>query len=356
MKLLRDEPLAPHTTLGVGGSAAYYARAESIQDVGEAAELAHELHEPLLVLGAGSNLVIADAGVDALVVDMALRGRELRSESGVVRLTAAAGEDWDELVRFTTEQGLQGFECLSGIPGRVGATPIQNVGAYGQDVSETIQRVQVYDRLARDVLWLERDACEFGYRDSRFKSREPGRYVVVAVDYALAPGAPPALRYPELLRELAKRGESSPGVGAVRSAVLAIRARKSMLLDARDENRRSCGSFFVNPVVSAADLERVRSRAGVDPPSYEQADGRVKLSAAWLIERSALSRGHRAGNVGLSTRHALALVCHDGASANELVAFARGVQARVAEHFGVTLLPEPTLWGFSTLERGLPAS
>lgn len=354
MKVLRDEPLAPRTTLGVGGAAAYYVRAESVDDVAGASDLATRLGKPLLVLGAGSNVVAADAGVDALVLDIALRGRELREQPSAVHLTAGAGEDWDALVFFTIEKGLQGFECLSGIPGRVGATPIQNVGAYGQDVSETIRRVKVYDRVRRDTLWLEHRACEFGYRDSRFKSREPGRYVVVAVDYALRRGAPPAIRYPELEREVATKDNGVHELASVREAVLAIRARKSMLLDARNENARSCGSFFTNPVVTSADFERLRGKAKVEPPSYPQADGHVKLSAAWLIEHAGFQRGFRAGNVGLSTRHALALVCHDGASARELTAFARDVQARVAEYFGVTLLPEPTLWGFSTLARGLP--
>jgi UDP-N-acetylmuramate dehydrogenase len=310
---------------------------------------------PVRVLGGGSNLVVADRGVDGLVLRVALRGVETREAGGDVLLTAGAGEPWDDLVRLAVARGWAGLECLSGIPGLVGATPIQNVGAYGQEVSQTITAVRAVDRASGAVVTLAPAACGFGYRDSRFKSREPERHVVLAVSYRLRPGGPPAVRYAELARALEARGLASPSLADVRDAVLAIRRAKSMVLDAADPNGRSCGSFFVNPIVGAAEAARVAAAAG-DPamPRWPEADGRVKLAAAWLIERAGFRRGDRDGPVGLSTRHALAVVAHDGAAARDVVAFARRVRDAVERRFGVRLVPEPVFWGFERVTDGLP--
>jgi UDP-N-acetylmuramate dehydrogenase len=301
---------------------------------------------PFRVLGGGSNVVVADEGVDGLVVRMALRGVRVEAGGDRVVVRAAAGEPWDALVALAVARGWAGVECLSGIPGLVGATPIQNVGAYGQEVSETIRAVRALDCATGRVHTLDPGQCAFGYRDSRFKSAEADRWVVLAVEYRLAPGGAPAVRYAELAEHLETRGIRRPTLADVRASVLAIRRAKSMVLEPGDENRRSCGSFFTNPVVSAELADRVQALVG-DPamPRWPQPDGRVKLAAAWLIERAGFPRGYRQGPVGLSTRHALAIVAHEGASARDVVALARRLQAAVEARFGIRLTPEPVFWG-----------
>jgi UDP-N-acetylmuramate dehydrogenase len=303
------------------------------------------------VLGGGSNLVIADEGVDGLVLKIGLRGIATRAAGDVIEVTAAAGEPWDALVRHTVERGWAGLECLSGIPGLVGATPIQNVGAYGQEVSDTVTMVRVLDGETGQVVTLGPADCGFGYRDSLFKSRAPGRYVVLAVTYRLAPGGAPNVRYADIARELEARGVAGPSLSEVRETVLKVRRAKSMVLDPGDPNARSCGSFFLNPIVDAAALAAIDARAtGLSMPRWPQPDGRVKLSAAWLIERAGFTRGQADGPVGLSTRHTLAIVCHDGARARDVVAFARRVRAGVERRFGVRLHPEPIFWGAPGLD------
>ena len=347
LPIVENASLASRTTLGVGGPARWLVKARDEAAVIEALDWAAARGVTVRVLGGGSNVVVADAGVDALVIQIALRGMETRADGAAVEVTAAAGEPWDDLVRHTVERGWAGLECLSGIPGLVGATPIQNVGAYGQDVSQTVTSLRAVDRRRRRPVTLTAADCRFGYRDSLFRSGEPERYVVLAVTYRLAPGGAPTVRYAELERHLAGRGLAAPTLADARESVLAIRRAKSMVLEAGDENRRSCGSFFVNPVVPAADAARVAALAAPNGsmPQWPEADGRVKLSAAWLIERAGFTRGERAGSVGLSTRHTLAVVCHDGARAADVAAFARRVRGRVAERFGVRLAPEPVFWG-----------
>ena len=300
---------------------------------------------PLRILGGGSNVVVADEGVGGLVVKIALRGLTERLVDAGVELTVGAGEPWDDVVRHAVERDWAGLECLSGIPGLAGATPIQNVGAYGQEVSDTIVAVRALDRDSGALVTLDASACAFRYRDSMLKSGAPDRYVVVSVTYRLTPGGRPRIRYADLERHLAMRGVAAPSLADVRDSVLAIRRTKSMVLDAADPNRRSCGSFFLNPVVAPEISDAVEARAG-DPamPRWPEADGRVKLSAAWLIERAGFTRGQRQGAVGLSTRHALAIVCHDGAAARDVLAFAHRIQGTVEERFGVRLTPEPAIW------------
>jgi UDP-N-acetylmuramate dehydrogenase len=245
----------------------------------------------------------------------------------------------------TVERGWAGLECLSGIPGLVGATPIQNVGAYGQEVSDTVVTVRALDTRSGVVTTLAAADCGFAYRDSVFKSGEPGRWVVLAVSYRLRPGGAPSLGYADVARYVAERGVSAAALGDVRNAVLAIRRSKSMVLDPTDPNRRSCGSFFLNPILDRAAADAALARAGdAAMPRWPQPDGRVKLSAAWLIERAGFERGQRAGPVGLSTRHTLALVAHDGARAADLLAFARHVRETVEARFGVRLTLEPVVW------------
>ena len=345
--------LASLSTLGIGGPARHYVRVESAEAVLEAARWAKTRSLPLLVLGGGSNLVVSDEGFAGLVLHVAIRGVDARPTDGAVELTAGAGEAWDPLVARAVAEGWAGIECLSGIPGLVGATPMQNVGAYGQDVSETITRVRAADLTGGAIVDLAAAECGFGYRDSRFKREDRGRYVVLAVTYRLRPGGAPSVRYPDIERALAERGVASPALSDVRQAVIEVRRRKSMVIDPADPNHRSVGSFFMNPVVGPARAEQIEAGLRRDGtlapadrmPSFPASDGRRKLSAAWLIERSGLARGHRRGNAGISTRHTLAIVNCGGATAREVVALAREIRDRVRERFGVTLVPEPVLVG-----------
>ena len=345
MKVAERVPLAPMTTLGVGGAARWFVDAADEAMVRAAHAWARQRGVPLRVLGGGSNLVVADAGIDALVVRIGLRGLVHRERGGAIELMAAAGESWDAVVAATVEHGWAGLECLSGIPGLVGATPIQNVGAYGQEVSDTVVAVRVLDTTTGEIAAVAAADCGFAYRDSVFKRETPGRFVVLAVTYRLRPGGAPTLTYGDVQRALA--GRAVPTLADTRAAVLAIRRGKSMVLDdPADPNRRSCGSFFLNPIVEAAQAAAVTARAGEPAmPRWPQPDGRVKLSAAWLIERAGFARGQRAGAVGLSSRHTLAIVAHDGARTRDVLAFARRVQETVEERFGVRLTPEPVIWG-----------
>jgi UDP-N-acetylmuramate dehydrogenase len=237
----------------------------------------------------------------------------------------------------------------------VGATPIQNVGAYGQEVADTIVRVRAYDRSTGQTVSLPSTACEFAYRDSVFKSGAPHRYAVLAVTFRLRIGAPPGVRYAQLAEHLRARGIREPSLLEVRESVLDLRRSKSMVYDANDPNGRSCGSFFTNPTVSSERLQELLRRCpDRAPPQFPQPDGTTKLSAGWLIEHAGFARGYRDGCVGLSTAHALALVCHPGARARDVVRLARQIQARVRDRFGLTLHPEPAFWGFSELDNGLP--
>ncbi|HVZ89563.1 MAG TPA: UDP-N-acetylmuramate dehydrogenase [Polyangia bacterium] len=339
-------PLAPLTTLQLGGPARHLVEATQESDIAEALRWATARALPVAILGGGSNLVIADAGFDGLVLRIATRGRRFEPGGDATLVTAAAGEPWDDLVAEVVARDLAGLECLSGIPGLAGATPIQNVGAYGQEVAETIHAVRVLERASGEVRELPAEACGFGYRDSAFK-RAPDRFVVLGVTFALRPGGPPALRYRELAEALA--GLPNPSLADTRATVLALRARKSMVIAPADPNRRSAGSFFMNPIVAARLASEVAARAGVadaEMPRWPAGAGRVKLAAGWLIERAGIAKGMRRGAVGVSTAHALALVHHGGGTTAELVALAAEIRNRVRDRFGVTLVPEPTFLGF----------
>lgn len=339
-------PLADHCTMGVGGPARYFVEARDEAAVLAAHEWAQARRVPIRVLGGGSNLVVADEGVEALVVKIALRGVNARLTDGAAELTAAAGEPWDDLVRDSVERGWAGLECLSGIPGLVGATPMQNVGAYGQEVGECVSNVRALDTATGRIVAFANRECRFDYRDSVFRSGEPGRYVVLSVSYRLRPGGAATVRYVDVEKALAARGIVSPTLADVRAGVLAIRRSKSMVLDPHDENRRSCGSFFTNPIIAGHAFAGVAARAGEAPmPRWPLPDGRVKLSAAWLIERAGFTRGLTDGPVGLSTRHSLAVVAHDNARAKDVLLFARRLQSAVEQRFGVRLTPEPVFWG-----------
>jgi len=354
LSVLDDVPLAPLTTLELGGSARHLVEAADDDTVVEALRWGEARGLPALILGGGSNVVIADRGWDGLVVRVATRGRHFAASSatsdGTVALTAAAGEPWDDVVADTVARDLAGLECLSGIPGLVGATPIQNVGAYGQEVADTIRSVTVVERASQRTLELAPAACAFAYRDSAFK-HDPDRFVVLAVTFALRPGGAPTLRYGELAETLA--GGAPPTLAQVRAAVLALRRKKSMVIVDGDPNRRSVGSFFTNPIVAEAEADAVAARAVAlgaiarpdEMPRWPAGDGAVKLSAGWLIERAGIRKGQRRGAVGVSTAHALALVHLGGGSTAGLLELAREVRDAVHGRFAMTLLPEPTMIG-----------
>lgn len=335
------ERLAEHTTLRLGGPAASYLRAETLEDLVGAVSAADEREEPVLVLGGGSNLVVGDDGFDGLVVEVATRGVESEGDAcGGAFVTVAAGEEWDSFVATAVAQGWSGVEALSGIPGRVGATPIQNVGAYGQEVADTVARVRTWDRVERRQRTFTAADCGFGYRHSRFKA-EAERYLVLDVTFQLrfgSLGAP--VQYAELARALGVEvGQRAPAAD-VRDAVLGLRAGKGMVLDPGDHDTWSAGSFFTNPFVAP---DQVPDGA----PRWEQPDGRVKTSAAWLIEQAGFAKGYgldvRGGRASLSTKHTLALTNRGDASTSDLLALAREVRDGVESRFGIRLVNEPVL-------------
>lgn len=345
--LAEDVPLAPLTTLGVGGPARYLARCRDVADLGAALALARERGLMTFVLGGGSNLLVADRGFDGLVVTIEDRTLAFEDEDGTVLVRAGAGLVWDELVVAAVERGLGGVECLSGIPGRVGAAPIQNIGAYGQEVAEAIDAVHAVEARTGEERRFSAGECGFGYRWSRFKGEDRGRWAVVRVDLRLPRRETGAVRY----RDLAQRFDGrEPSLLEVRREVLEIRRSKSMVLEEDDPNRRSAGSFFLNPFVGEAEVEKVRRRlgAGEEMPAWPAGGGRRKLSAAWLIERSGFGRGFSlpGGRAAVSSRHTLALVTREGARATDVVDLAVEIRRGVRAACGVTLTPEPVFVGF----------
>jgi UDP-N-acetylmuramate dehydrogenase len=345
-----DVSLSPLTTLGLGGPARRLVEARTDEEIVEAVAGADGRGERLLVLGGGSNVVVSDAGFDGTVVRILNRGVAASPAGERTRLDVSAGEPWEDLVRHSVAAGLAGIECLSGIPGLAGATPIQNVGAYGQQVSDTIASVRAYDREARSIVELGHGRCEFGYRTSIM--RHSDRYVVLGVSFVLerSPLARP-LRYPELARALGTEVGGRPPLGAVREAVLALRRGKGMVLDPDDPDSRSAGSFFLNPVLSAEEFAALERRAAARLggstrlPAWPEPAGRVKTSAAWLIEHADFHRGYDRGSVGISSKHTLALVNRGGARTSDLLALARELRHGVQEAFGIALDPEPTFVG-----------
>lgn len=339
------------TTLGIGGPARYFAEVSSTDVLLAGVEWARSRNKPLFVLGGGSNIVVADAGFSGLVLRVSLRGVQTRVNGDHAVVTAAAGEEWDPLVSHCVARNWGGFECMSGIPGRVGATPIQNVGAYGQETSDTLVSIEALDLATGRLSEMSARDCELSYRNSRFKVRDRGRFIITRVAYRLAINPKPVLRYAELQRYFADRQISEPSLADVREAVLAIRRRKAMVIDVTDADSRSVGSFFVNPTVTNAEYETIRRSAAAgsgsqEPPAFPASDGRVKLSAAWLIERAGIKRGFILGNVGTSTKHALAIINRGGGTAAEVVELKERIQKRVFAEFGVVLTPEPVFVGF----------
>lgn len=342
-----EQALARWTTLEVGGPARFLFTCLGVDDVRHGLRFAREHRLPHLILGGGSNLLVSDDGFPGVVLRLADYRLEVEpGEGDAVHITAGAGVPWDELVAFAVAENLAGIECLSGIPGTAGAAPVQNIGAYGQELSETLTAVDVLDADTLETTRLEADALGLGYRTSHFKERWGQQRVVTAIHLTLRHNGAPAVRYPELRAALP---DNAPDLDAVRRTVLAIRRRKAMVLSPQGRDRRSAGSFFTNPIVPAAQLEDVttllRERAD-QLPRYPQPDGRFKLSAAWLIEAAGFSRGFTLGRAGLSSRHTLALINRGGARAEDLIALAALIRRAVHNQFGVILHPEPNLVGF----------
>ena len=347
MQILEQVPLAPMTTLQVGGAARYFANAVTVADVCQAVDWAKSRQFPLFVLGGGSNLVIADRGFSGLVLHIGIGGVERLAENGKQVWEAGAGVAWDALVGQAVAANCAGLECMSGIPGTVGGTPVQNVGAYGQEVSETIAEVQVLDLRDGQLRSLCNQACGFAYRSSIFNTGDRGRYIILKVAYALQAGGEPTIRYRDLQAHFATQPATRrPTLVDVREAVRKIRRSKAMLIEEGDEDARSAGSFFKNPVLDAAEFGRVAAGAGGTLPSYPAPGGGFKIPAAWLVEYAGFHKGYTRGRVGLSRKHALAIVNRGGATAAEVIALQDKIRRAVQEKVGVTLLPEPVFVGF----------
>jgi UDP-N-acetylmuramate dehydrogenase len=413
MILMENKPLAPFTTFGIGGPARWFVEAQSEEEIVQAAAWAEERGVRLFVLGGGSNLLVSDAGFDGLALRVGLLGivasatpdeAESSTDADRVIYQAAAGEDWDRFVERTVQDRCAGVECLAGIPGTVGGTPVQNVGAYGQEVASAIERVRAFDLVERRFVEFHAAECGFGYRRSRFNTMDRERFIVTRVDFRLSPGGAPSLRYAELQRAILEGGAKSVelSVAEVAAAVRLLRRSKGMLIVEGDPDCRSAGSFFKNPVVSGAEVRRIAEKSGLEPPCYlveagaelasraslashpshffidkprrightdsshyEKSIGMelktepcaekpllFKVPAAWLIEQAGFNKGYALGAAAVSSRHTLALVNRGdrdgkgGASAAEVRALAGLIVARVEDRFGIRLETEPVMVGF----------
>ena len=350
-----EQPLAAFTSLGLGGPAELLARIDSAESLPLALAWAQARGLAVTLLGGGSNVVVADTGVRGLVLTLGFLEQSSVRDGDRIDVSVGAGESWDRFVAVCVERNWAGLECLSGIPGQVGATPIQNVGAYGQEVADCLVSVDAFDCKLQQRVRLSHSECAFGYRTSRFKAADAGRFIVVGVTFRLREGGPACLSYPEVAQHFAPReGKPAASLRRVREAVLATRRLKSMLLEPLDENARSCGSFFLNPQLTLSEFEQLCERCVTRPPAFPQSDGRLKVPAAWLIEQAGFQRGQRFGPVGISSRHTLALVCHAGATARHLLEAAHRVRDGVARAFAVSLTPEPCFLGFGPVTDGLP--
>ena len=342
MEILENISFAPYTTLGVGGPAKFFGIARNEGELVELFGWARSEGETVFVLGGGSNILVSDAGFDGLVIKIEIPGIDFDGVEGTV--TAGAGEDWDKFVAEAVGRGLAGVECLSGIPGTVGGTPVQNVGAYGQEVSETLLSVRCFDRSTSTIVELSNAECGFEYRKSIFNTSERDRYVVISADYQLVPGGQPKIAYKDLLQRFSG---GNPSLRDVREGVIAIRREKSMVIDPADPNCRSAGSFFKNPIASASVADSIAEELGLDSiPQFSAGEGKVKIPAAWLIEQAGFRKGFVFGNAGISTNHSLAITNRGTATAAEIVALKNLIQKSVLDKFGISLQPEPIFVGF----------
>jgi len=343
-------PLAPYTTLGVGGPARFFAAVSDENHVADALSFARTRSVPVFTLGGGSNLVVADAGFHGLVLKIEIPGVRRMDDGG--RVAVGAGVEWDAFVQYCVDRDLAGVEALSGIPGTTGGAPVQSIGAYGQEAGDTVSAVRAWDTQSDTVVELSRAECAFAYRSSIFNTSRAGRYIVLQTEFTLQPHGQPRVQYAELRKRFADG--SDPSLAEVRGAVMDLRKSKGMLLSPDDSDSRSAGSFFRNPVISRdefAAMEQNARGSGIVAPSetipYFDAPGEnVKLAAAWFIEHSGFSKGYAHGRAGISTKHALALVNRGGARASEIVGLMKLIEERVMESFGIALIPEPVFIGF----------
>lgn len=348
LTILENQPLAPLTTFGIGGPARYFFKAEDETDVREAFHWANDRDLPVFILGGGSNLLVRDSGFNGLVLHIALRGI---TEGAAGLLTVAAGEPWDAFVDYAVTRNLAGIECLAGIPGLVGGTPVQNVGAYGQEVAETITAVRAFDRTTGAFTTLSAQDCHFAYRASLFnrpatQGGEPGRYIVTSVTFQLQPDGPPSLRYADLQRRFAVQPQ--PTLAEVATAVRDIRRSKGMLIVPGDPDCRSAGSFFKNPIVNADALPYIAKALHIDAstiPHWPAQPGQIKLPAAWLLEHTGFTKGFSDGAAGISSRHTLALINRGGATFADIERLQNHIIATVRDRCGITLEREPVLVG-----------
>ncbi|HUB01346.1 MAG TPA: UDP-N-acetylmuramate dehydrogenase [Terriglobales bacterium] len=341
-------PLAPFTTLRVGGPAHYFAEARCEDEVRQGLEFARGRALPLFVLGGGSNLLVADSGFPGLVLRIAIGGLTHDSSGSRALFSVGAGYEWDAFVAQAVAQSCAGIECLSGIPGSVGGTPVQNVGAYGQEVAQTIDSVEAFDTRENQTVVVSNAGCGFRYRSSIFNTSERGRYIILRVKYRLQRDAAPTIKYADLQRRFAG-ARMEPSLVEVREAVREIRRLKGMLLVEGDPDSHSAGSFFKNPVLTKPQFEDLISRAearSLKVPAYPALEAQHKVSAAWLVEHSGFSKGFRLGAAAISTKHALALVNTGNAHASDILELKDAIQRRVQSEWGILLETEPVLVGF----------
>lgn len=355
-----DVPFGERTSLAVGGNAAWGAAVNSTDMLDETLRWARSQRLPWRIFGEGSNTLVSDNGYDGVLIEWTPSKISFTEKERVVDVHADAGANWDRAVRAAVEQNAAGIECLSGIPGTVGAAPIQNIGAYGQELSDVAMHVEVWDTLLCSVQTISAQSCAFRYRNSRFKSEDAGRFIVIGVALQLELGGPPSLAYRDLRERFAKY-DRTPTLGEVREAVLDIRRTKSMVLDENDPESRSAGSFFMNPILDAAELDKVSriardAKIADEVPSYAMSDGRRKVPAAWLIERSGIIRGFTLRYAHVSKKHTLALVADEHATTADIVSLARHVRTTVSDTWGVELSPEPGFVGFDQTTQDLLAS
>jgi len=353
LSIRENVTLAPYTTLGVGGPARFMVSIRNEDQIPEALDFARIHGCPVFILGGGSNILASDSGFPGLVVRMELRGIQPLDEEDSEFVSVAAGEEWDGFVQRCVDQNLAGIECLSGIPGTVGAAPVQNIGAYGEEVSDVILSIRALDRETNGIEELSGRDCRFDYRASIFNTTHKDRYIILKVAFSLRPFGKPRIQYPDLQNRFTGRSKS-PSIGEVRRTVIQIRDSKGMILNQSDPDVKSAGSFFRNPILEpekALEVENtVRNRrllaSTENLPRFAAPSGREKLAAAWFVEHAGFKKGYTHGNVGISKKHALALVNHGGANAQEFIDLMHRIQDRVHVEFGITLQPEPTLLGF----------
>ncbi len=343
MQVLEQVLLAPYTTFGIGGPARWFVEASTENQVLEAVNFAKEQNVPLFVLGGGSNLLVSDDGFPGVVLHISLKGVEQRSRESATLFSAAAGEDWDAFVNIAVGENCGGIECLAGIPGSVGGTPVQNVGAYGQEISETIRSVRALDLQTMRYVEVGASECGFAYRCSIFNTSHRGHYVVTRVEYELRSGVAAVISYTDLKRYF-KDKSSSPTLTEVSAAVREIRRQKGMLLVPGDPDCRSAGSFFKNPVISSDHFAQILAKAdSAGVPHYPAGEGHIKVPAAWLLDQAGFHKGSAFGRAGISSKHTLALINRDGASSADIAVLRDAIIAKVAEKFAIHLEPEP-IW------------